>query len=105
MKRYGFNFATEFTARQINVIYGCAKRGELKVEKFVMQNFYSLADYYGTDSNRSVADREASILRVLDAVFAHDYNLAQSLIDNYTDLLFKCFSAKMQNAADKSLVG
>lgn len=33
MRNYGANKATEFTKKQIGVIYRMAKNGELKVEK------------------------------------------------------------------------
>ena len=46
MKNYGANKATEFSKKQISVIYGMAKRVELKVEKWVMSDLYDLADYY-----------------------------------------------------------
>ncbi len=36
MIQYGANKATEFSKKQIGVIFGMAKRGELKVEKFIM---------------------------------------------------------------------
>ena len=42
MKVYGTYFATEFTKKQINVIYGKAKNGELKVEKWFIRDLYEL---------------------------------------------------------------
>jgi hypothetical protein len=36
MKQYGYQKATEFSKGQISVIYGKAKRGELKVELFLL---------------------------------------------------------------------
>ncbi len=85
MKAYGAQFATEFTKKQIGVVYAAAKRGDLKVEKWTMSNLYDLADYYGYDSNRSVAYAERKILAILDAVFANDMAKAQELIDEYTE--------------------
>ena len=47
MKQKGPYKSTEFTRKQINVLYGKAKSGELKVEKWVMKEFYDLAEYRG----------------------------------------------------------
>ena len=69
MRNYGANKATEFTKKQIGVIYRMAKNGELKVEKWVISDFYDLADYYGYDDNGSVEASERKIKKILDAVF------------------------------------
>ena len=37
MRNYGANKATEFTKKQINVIFAKAKAGELKVESWIMK--------------------------------------------------------------------
>ena len=81
MKEYGFNKATEFTKKQIGVIYYKAKSGELKVEKWFMSFLYDLADYYGTDSNRLVEERESEVLKILDNVFSNKIDEAQELIN------------------------
>lgn len=102
MKQYGFNKATEISAKQINVIYGCAKRGDLKVEKWVMKKMYNLADYYGYDYNGSVEREEASVKRILDAVFAKDYQEAQRLINIVYDI--NNYTADFQANANHDLV-
>ena len=81
MKRYGMNQATEFSKKQIGIIFAAAKRGDLKVEKWYMGRLYEMADFYGMDENGSIAEEEQAIKRILDAVFAHDYETAQSRID------------------------
>lgn len=53
MKQYGLMKATEFTKKQVNVIFAKAKHGELKVEKWFISELYTLADYYNYDDNRS----------------------------------------------------
>lgn len=83
MKAYGANKATEFTKKQINVIYANNKQGNIVVSDSTMKEFYNLADYYGFDDNRSIEREEASILAILNAVFAKDYTKAQELINNY----------------------
>lgn len=104
MKAYGANKSTEFTKKQISCIFGAAKRGELKVEKWVMKDFYDLADYYGYDDNRAVERAEAQILKIIDAFFAKDLVKAQEIIDEYTENTFKALGTKAQNRADRNLV-
>lgn len=84
MIEYGPMKATQFTRKQINVIYAKAKNGELKVEKWVMSEFYELADFYSYDFNGSAAEHEGEILNILEKVFAGDLKEAQVRIDRYT---------------------
>lgn len=104
MKQYGARFATEFTKKQIGVIYRMAKTGELKVEQWIMNQLYNLADYYGYDDNRSVADEERKVLRILDKVFAGENTEAQELINEYTGWLFDHISTKRQAQVNRNLV-
>lgn len=104
MKQYGANFATEISRKQIGVIYGMAKRGELKVEKWVMSELYDLADFYGYDDNRSVAREEKEVQSILESVFAKDIEEAQAKIDEFTEKTFALWSKKNQDAADHSIV-
>lgn len=104
MKAYGANKATEFSKKQISVIYMKAKNGELKVEKWVIGEFYDLAEYYGYDDNRNVERAESKILNILDSVFAGEMDKAQKLIDQYTADEFKSMSAKAQKKANRALV-
>lgn len=104
MKAYGMNKATEFTKKQISVIYGMAKRSELKVEKWVIFEMYDLAEYYGYDSNGSVELSERTILNILNAVFDKDVERAQKLIDWYTEVNFERMTKKAQAKANRSLV-
>ena len=104
MKTYGANKATEFTKKQINVVFAKAKNGELKVEKWYIQHLYELADYYGYDYNRSVEDEERFIKEILDSVFANDIKKTQSLIDSQTEKIFNLLSRKNRENADRSFV-
>lgn len=104
MKQYGARFATEFTKKQIGVIYRMAKTGDLKVEQWIMSELYDLADYYGYDDNRSVADKEVKVLRILDKVFSNETAEAQELIDEYTTWLFDHISTKRQATVKRELV-
>lgn len=104
MKAYGMNKATEFTKKQISVIYGMAKKAELKVEKWVISEMYDLADYYGYDDNCSVELAERQILNILNDVFAGNKADAQAKIDSYTEENFKLMNKKAQAKANRSFV-
>ena len=104
MKNYGVNKATEFTRKQISVLYYKAKNQELKIEKWIMSDFYEMADYYGFDDNNTVADSERRILAILDAVFAKDLEKAQELINDYTEYTWNGLSNKSKKSANRSLV-
>lgn len=104
MKSYGAMKATEFTRKQIGVIFGMAKRNELKVEKFIISNLYDLADFYGYDDNGSVAANERKIKDILDNVFAGNMEKAQMLINEYTEFHFNHLGRNAQKNADRELV-
>lgn len=102
MKQYGAMKATEFTKKQINVIYGKAKSGALKVEKWFITELYNLADYYGFDDNRSVEADEREVKLILEAVFANDNVKAQKLIEKTADRWFNSYSRKNQAKCDRN---
>lgn len=102
MKQYGMNQATEFSTKQIGVVYRAAKNQDLRIEKWYINRMYDLADFYGIDENGSVASEEGTIKRILEAVFAKDYTKAQALIDDEQDHIFNLFTAKKQKAIDRS---
>lgn len=104
MKEYGSKKATEFTKKQIGVIYRMAKNGELRVEKWVMSDLYNLADYFGYDDNGSVAESEKKVLQILEAVFGNKAEKAQELIDKYTEKTFELLSRKNKENADRTRV-
>ena len=103
MKYYGAKKATEFTKKQIGVIYAKAKSGELKVEKWIISRLYDLADYFGYDDGGSVAQSEGWILRILDKTFANDLEEAQHLIDHYTEISWRDLGRISREKADRSL--
>lgn len=104
MKQYGANKATEFSRKQISAIYSKAKSGELKVEKWIMNRLYDLADYYGYDDNRSVERSEVKVLEILDAVFGGDLAKAQELIDSFTESEYNDLGIKAQKSANREMV-
>lgn len=103
MRQYGINKATEFTAKQISVVYGKAKRGDLKVEKWFISELYDLADYYGRDDNRSVERMESEVQAILEAVFGNDLKKAQNLIDETSEEWFNLYGKKTQSKCDRTV--
>lgn len=104
MKRYGFNKATEFSRKQISCIYGACKRGELKVERWIMKDWYELADYYGYDDASTVEERETDILEIINSFFEKERNETQALIDAYTERDLKNFAAQKRIKLDREFV-
>lgn len=103
MKNYGFSKATEFTKKQINVVFANAKQGNLKVEKWFIAKLYKLADYYGYDDNGSVEWDERFVKGILEAVFANDYETAQKLINRTADNWYNGYTEKGKAQCDRTL--
>lgn len=103
MKQYGYFKATEFTKKQISVIYSKAKSGELKVEKWFMSHLYNLDDYYGYDDNRSVEESELAVLKILKSVFDGDIKTAQKLINETENKWFNLYGRKTQAKCDRTV--
>jgi len=104
MKQYGQNQTTEFSRKQIGVIFAAAKRGDLKIEKWVISRFYGLADFYGVDWNHGIAKEEQDILAILNKVFAKNMVEAQERINLYTEQNWKTFTAKAQAKMNREFV-
>ncbi len=104
MKQYGQNQATEFSRKQISVIFAAAKRGDLKIEKWVISRFYDLADFYGIDWSHGIAEEEQDILAILDKVFSKNMTEAQERIDLYTEQNWNTFTAKAQAKMSREFV-
>ena len=104
MRRYGAVKTTGFTRKQIGVLYRKAKDGELKIEKWVMSEFYDLADYYGYDDHGSVEKCDQQIKQILEYVFSGDLENAQMEIDNYTEREYSLMGRIRQECVDRSFV-
>ena len=102
MKQYGFFKATDFTKKQVGVVFARAKSGALKIEKWFIQELYNLADYYGYDDNCSVARQEREVKSILDAVFANDMETAQRLIDDTTQKWYDSYGKKTKATCDRA---
>lgn len=102
MKQYGFYKATEFGKRDIGLIYKKAKNGVLKVEKWFMSALYDLAEYYGTDSNRNVEDRETKVKKIITAVQNDKDDEAQELITAMANNMFESYGRKTQQKCDRT---
>lgn len=103
MKQYGRMKVTEFSKKQIGVIYMNAKNGNIRLEKWVANRLYDLADYYGCD-DRNVEESEKHIMKILEAIFSKDFDKAQDLIDYYTEDAFGKLSRKNKEKANRNLV-
>lgn len=102
MRTYGAHKAVDFTKKQVGVIFANAKCGNLRVEKWFMQEIYNLADYYGFDDNGSVAKSERAVKLILDAVFAKDFENAQILINDTADRWYSLYGKENQAKCDRS---
>ena len=85
MKSYGARKATEFTKKQVGVIYRAYKEGSLEMKERTIKAFYNLADFYGYDDNRSVEADERIIKGILESVFSKDMESAQNLINEFEE--------------------
>lgn len=103
MKKYGSYKATDFTKKQINVIFAKAKKGELKVEKWFMSDMYEMADYYGHDFNGSAEQFNDEIMNLLDYVFSGDNEKAQKKIYTLEDIHFSLKSNKNKAKCDRTV--
>ena len=103
MKRYGVYKATDFTKKQINVIFAKAKKGELKIEKWYMSEMYTMADFYGYDDNGSAAAFNDEVVKLLDAVFSGEIEKAQQMIDSFEYSNYSKKSRKNQAKCDRTI--
>lgn len=105
MKTYSNGMkATEFTTKQIGVIYHLAKQGKLSVEKWYMPHLYDMAKFYNCDFNKSAELEENCILSIIDSVLLNDLESAQENIDNETEKLYNQLSIKKQNKCNRCFV-
>ena len=105
MKRYANGMkATEFNRGQIGMLYKMAKAGTIRVERWMMNDFYSYAEYYGYDDNTAVADYERRVLNIIKAAEQNDINRTQELIDAFTAHEFENLSIKWQAKVNRELV-
>lgn len=102
MRQCGANKTTEFTRKQINVLYFKAKKGELNIEKWMISKLYDLSEYCGYDDNKSIEQDERTILNILDLMFANDLANAQELINDFTESYFNRLSKKNQIKCDRN---
>lgn len=81
MRNYGAMKATEFSRKQIGVLYRAMKVGELKISKDLIGRLYDLSEYYGYDDNKSIEWTERFVLSALENYFAGNIEEAQSDLD------------------------
>ena len=103
MIKYGMKYATEFTKKQINVLYFKAKNGELKIEKWFMEKLYNLSEYYGYDDSKSVLNNEQDVLQILKEVFEKNTEKAQVLIDETQDKWYSLYGNKVKSQCHREI--
>lgn len=103
MKQYGFYKTTEFGKKDIGLIYKKAKNGVLRVEKWFISALYDLAEFYGTDSNRNVEDRETKVLKIITAVQNDKDEEAQKRIIAMANNMFESYGRKKQQKCDRTI--
>lgn len=96
--------ATEFNRGQIGMLYRMAKEGKIAVERWMMNDFYGYADYYGYDDNTAVADYEKAVLKIIDAAEQNNIEKTQELINALTDHEFNNLSLKWKEKVNRDIV-
>lgn len=96
--------ATEFSKGQISMIYRMAKEGKIRIERWMINDLYTIAEYYGYDDNRAIADYEMRVLKVIKAAEQNDIEQMQELIDDFTAHEFKNLSIKNQARVNREIV-
>lgn len=75
------------TNKQINVIYGAWKRGEVKADKQVLDTLYRMAKSQGCDgSGRLLRDMDRAIHGAIEAIFSGNFERAQECIDTFIEV-------------------
>lgn len=96
--------ATEFNKGQISMIYRMAKEGKISIERWMINDLYGYAEYYGYDDNTAVADYEARVLKVIEAAEQNDIEKMQQLIDDFTAHEYNNLSTKWQAKVNREIV-
>lgn len=96
--------ATEYNKGQIGRIYRLAKEGTLKVEKWMMNDIYGYAEYYGFDDNKAVEDFESRVLDIIAAANENDIEKTQKLIDDFTAHEYENLSMSWQAKVNRNFV-
>jgi len=95
---------SEISNIELNRLFRKAKKGFIKIEQWMMDNFFTVSGYYGYDDNSSVEDMESWLNRILEAVNNKDYEEAQKLIDILTNSHYKALSLNKKNEVNRNLV-
>lgn len=90
--------------KQVNVIYVAAKKGEIRLERWMASEMYKLADETEQiiDWNGSASKLMDSCRQILDAVFAKDFDKAQSIIDRTFDI--SLYGKKAVEKMDRTVI-
>lgn len=89
------------TKKQVNVIWGAWKRGEVQVEKGRIDMMYRMVENQGRDG--SYTDRMNRAIRgAIDAIFKGDLEKAQECIDAFAEADDAAKREQEQIKADKA---
>lgn len=107
MKRFGSTIKSEITRKQVNVIFGASKRGNVQVDPIVMTALYDHAErtYTSVSDNDvivAVIDHDdAKIKAIIKYIFANDFDEAQAVIDEYSKDIIEAVNYEKQKKERK----
>ena len=85
------------TKKQVNVIFAAAKREELKIERWVISEFYDVASYSGYDDNGAAEKESDEISSIVEDIFNKDIESAQNRINMFaTSYMNKMIPSKKE---------
>lgn len=95
---------SRLTRKQVNVVYANAKKGNIRVEKWMISQMYELADETEQiiDWNGSIGSKLDKCRMILDAIFANDYEKAQRIIDWAFDI--NLYGRKTVERIDRTVI-
>lgn len=94
----------KFTKNQVNTLFGSAKRGEIKIEKWIITRLYDSvkeSEYYVSPYS-DFKDENEMVKNVVNAIFNKDFENAQKEIKNYMDKFN--FNTKLMKKVDRTLI-
>ena len=103
MKTSDTTNSTKITRKQINVIYAKAKSGDLKIERWLMNELYDLPEWPDYDMDKTTIRFKENVLKILDAVFANDLEKAQELINETADSRYTKLAAPTRGKLIRSI--
>lgn len=104
MKNYGAFKKSELKIQDTQYVFRKAKKGYLKIEQWVMDEMNDLTSYYGYDDGASMQRKEAAFSRIIEEVYAENFEFAQELINIFTESKIASLNAKQLNKLNRSII-